>query len=301
MAQTSTRIDAHQHFWDFRQTEYPWIGEDMSVLRQDWQPQALLPELQRQGFDACIAVQARTRAIETDYLLSLASQHVWIAGVVGWVDLRADDLAQRLEPWQEHRKLRGFRHPLQDEPEAAAFMNDIRFRQGVESLQARGLVYDVLVLSHQLDAAVAFCAALDTHWLVLDHLGKPAIRAGTHDHVEWRRRIQPLRGMPHVVCKVSGLVTEADRGAGVLDESEIRRHLDTALEVFGAERLIYGSDWPVCLLSASYPTVCRIVRDWARALSPGEQDALWGGTAARTYGLQREISAAENSGVASWT
>jgi L-fuconolactonase len=300
MAQTLTRIDAHQHFWEFRQTEYPWIGEDMRVLRQDWQPQALLPELHRQRLDACIAVQARTRAIETDYLLSLASQHDWIAGVVGWIDLRADDLARHLERWHEHKKLRGFRHPLQDEPEAAAFMNDVRFRQGVERLQAQGYVYDVLVLSHQLDAAVAFCAALDTHWLVLDHLGKPAIRAGAHDHVEWRRRIEPLRGMPHVVCKVSGLVTEADRGAGVFDESEIRRHLDMALEIFGAERLMYGSDWPVCLLSASYSRVCQIVRDWCQALSPGEQDALWGGTAARTYGLHREISATYTLGVASW-
>ena len=300
MAPNFTRIDAHQHFWEFRQTEYPWIDEHMRVLRQDWQPRTLLPELQAQRFGACIAVQARTQSLETDYLLSLAARHDWIAAVVGWVDLREDGLAHRLEHWQAQPKLRGFRHPLQDEPAAAAFMKDGRFRRGLEKLQAQGYVYDVLVRQNQLDDAVALCAELDAHWMVLDHLGKPAIRVRAHDRQAWLSGIRPLRDMPHVVCKVSGLVTEADQGAGMFDEGAIRRHLDGALQVFGAERLMFGSDWPVCLLSAPFSRVCQIVSDWARSLSPSEQAALWGGTAARTYALHPKAGVPFAAGVRSW-
>jgi L-fuconolactonase len=279
-----TRIDAHQHFWHFRAEEYPWIDEHMSTLRRDRLPDALQIELHREAFDGCIAVQARTRPEETDYLLGFAARCDWIAAVVGWIDLRADDIAKQLEGRQGQRKVRGFRHPLQDEPDSEAYMNDARFRRGLQCLQARGYVYEVLVRQSQLDAAVAMCAEVDAHWLVLDHLGKPSIREG--DHAAWARSIQPLRHMPHVVCKLSGLVTEADRGDGRISDGEIRPYLDAAVEIFGTERLLYGSDWPVCLLSASYARVHGIIHDWAQRLSPSEQAALWGGTALRTYGLQ---------------
>jgi L-fuconolactonase len=298
MPQKPQRIDAHQHFWHFRPSAYPWIGADMDALRRDRLPECLLPELRRTGIDASIAVQARTDAAETDYLLSLAEQFDWIAGVVGWVDLRADDLPQRLERWQDRRNLLGFRHALQDEPQSTAFMADERFRRGIARLQELGYAYDLLIRSHQLTDTAALCAAVDAHWLVLDHLGKPAIRDGRHD--EWRRDIEPLRSMPHVVCKLSGLVTEADLGGGSFDHREIRRYLDSALEIFGAERLMYGSDWPVCQLSASYATVYGIVADWGRALSPGERSALWGGTAARIYALRSAAPANGNWGADSW-
>ena len=281
-----SRIDAHQHFWHFRAEEYPWIGEHMSALRRDLLPDALQIELRREAFDGCIAVQARTRREETDYLLDFAGRCDWIAGVVGWIDLRMENIREQLEGWQGQLKLRGFRHPLQDEPEYEAYMNDACFRRGVKYLQARGYVYDVLVRQSQLDAAVPMCADLDAHWLVLDHLGKPSIRDG--DHAAWTRRMQPLRHMPHVVCKLSGLVTEADRGGGRISDGEIRPYLDTALEIFGSERLLFGSDWPVCLLSAPYARVHGIIRDWAQRLSPTEQAALWGGTALRTYGLHSQ-------------
>jgi L-fuconolactonase len=298
MAQNPQRVDAHQHFWHFRPSDYPWIDPDMTALRRDWLPEGLLPELRRAGLDASIAVQARTEAAETDYLLSLAERFDWIAGAVGWVDLRADDLPHQMERWKDRRKLLGFRHALQDEPQAAAFMEDKRFRRGIAHLQQLGYAYDLLIRSHQLAEAVALCAALDAHWLVLDHLGKPAIRDGRHD--EWRRDIEPLRSMPHVVCKLSGLVTEADVGGGTFDCREIRRYLDTALEIFGAERLLYGSDWPVCLLSAPYTAVYGIVADWTAALSPGEQSALWGGTAARIYDLPSAAPASGNLGASAW-
>jgi L-fuconolactonase len=292
MTQNPQRIDAHQHFWHFRPREYPWIGSQMDPLRRDRLPEDLLPELRRAGLDASIAVQARTDSAETDYLLALAESFDWVAGVVGWVDLRADDLPQRLERWRDRRKLLGFRHTLQDE--ATGFMADERFRRGTVHVQKLGYVYDLLIRSHQFTDAVALCAALDKHWLVLNHLGKPPIRERRHD--EWRRDIEPMRSMPHVACKLSGLVTEADGGEGSFDVREIRRYLDTALEVFGVERLLYGSDWPVCLLSAPYDRVYGIVADWAAALSRDEQSALWGATAARVYALPSAAPASSRIG-----
>jgi L-fuconolactonase len=299
MPESPARIDAHQHFWEFRQADYPWIGEHMPVLRRDWQPQALLPELQRHRLDACIAVQARMQAVETDYLLGLADHHPWIAGVIGWVDLRADDLPRRLDAWHGRPRLRGFRHALQDEPDAAAVMNDGRFLAGVKTLQSRGLIYEVLVLQHQLDDAVKFCGDLDGHWLILDHLGKPAIRE--HGLDAWRRQMRPLAGMPHVMAKLSGLVTEADRGGGSIDTGKIRAYLDSALELFGAERLMFGSDWPVCLLSASYAAVWQIMADWSAKLSATEQTDLWGGTAQRAYSLTSIACFDAVEGVSPWT
>lgn len=277
------RIDAHQHFWHFREAEYPWIAQDMRALRQDQLPETLHMELRRAAIDASIAVQARNTPAETDYLLALAANNHWIAAVIGWVELRADDLAQQLERWRGQPKLRGFRHTLQDEPDAAAYMNEARFQRGLKYLQAHNYVYEVLVRAPQLPAAVAMCAQLNAHWLVLDHLGKPAIRH--RDHAAWASSIEPLRHMPHVACKISGLVTEADRGDGSMVDHEILTYLDTALEIFGPERLAFGSDWPVCLLSGPYAKVHDIIRDWSQRLSPNEQAALFGGTAMRIYGL----------------
>lgn len=280
------RIDAHQHFWHFHEVEYSWIGPHMKVLRRHLLPETLQAELLREAIDASIAVQARNTPVETDYLLGFAARCPWIAAVIGWVELKADDVARRLERWQDQPKLRGFRHTLQDEPDAEAYMNDPSFQAGIAHLQSKGYVYEVLVRAPQLSAAVAMCGRLDSHWLVLDHLGKPAIR--DRDHLRWARSIEPLRHMRHVICKLSGLVTEADRGDGSIEAAELTPYLDTALEIFGAQRLAYGSDWPVCLLSASYARVHGIIRDWSQKLSPQEQSALWGGTACRVYGLNTD-------------
>ncbi|HKE95096.1 MAG TPA: amidohydrolase family protein [Povalibacter sp.] len=277
------RIDAHQHFWQFEPREYPWMNADMEVLRRDWMPGDLRPLLEQQRLDHCIAVQARAGEGETDFLLTLATQHPWIAGVVGWVDLRADDLERRLERWQESTTLVGFRHQLQDETNVSAFTADAAFRRGIRLLQRRQFTYDVLVYAHQLAAVTPFCAQSTQHWLVLDHLGKPAIR--NLDHSTWRRDLQSLASMPHVLCKVSGLVTEALDAAGQLNIDHLRRYLDTALELFGPQRLMFGSDWPVCLLAAPYARVAALIDGWSAQLSPEERSAIWGGTAARAYSL----------------
>jgi L-fuconolactonase len=283
------RIDAHQHFWRYRREDYPWMDERMHALQRDWLPLDLRPLLDAHRIDACIAVQARADEQETDFLLGLAADHPWIAAVVGWVDLRAGDLAQRLERWQHAGRLAGFRHLLQDESDVAATLADSAFQRGVALLQARGRIYEVLVRASQLADVPAFCARHDRHWLVLDHLGKPAI-GGAHD-ADWQRDMRRLAAMPHVVCKLSGLVTEVV-GPGV-DEAQLHACLDQALAWFGAHRLMFGSDWPVCLLKEPYAEVYSIVQRWAARLGADEQQALWGGTAARCYGLQADPDGSE--------
>jgi len=276
------RIDAHQHFWRYRAEDYPWMGDGMEVLQQDYLPQHLRPHLDAHGFDGCIAVQARAADIETDFLLELACEHDWIAAVIGSVDLRAGDLERRLALWSGQSKLAGFRHLLQDEADVPACLADAAFNRGVATLQAWGRVYEVLVRAPQLGDVPAFCARHDQHWLVLDHLGKPAL-GGKRD-AQWREYLRQLAAQPHVLCKLSGLVTEV--GERAVDASELHRYLDVALELFGAHRLMFGSDWPVCLLKAEYAEVFGIVEQWAAGLSADEQAALWGGTAARCYGLR---------------
>ena len=284
------RVDAHQHFWRYRAQDYPWMGEGMDVLRRDWLPADLHPLLARNGFDACIAVQARQSEAETDFLLALAHEHDFIAAVIGWVDLRARDLDLHLERWTGDAILAGFRHLLQDEANVRAWLGDAAFNRGVAALQKKGYVYEVLVHAAQLGDVPAFCARHDQHWLVLDHLGKPAI--GGEDHTAWRTQLQAFAPMRHVLCKLSGLVTEVRTAA--IDVGEIERHLDIALDVFGVERVMFGSDWPVCLLRADYAEVYEIVARWAEQLSLAEQGHLFGGNAVRCYALRPLLSARQH-------
>ncbi|KWI28262.1 amidohydrolase family protein [Burkholderia stagnalis] len=284
------RIDSHQHFWRYRADDYPWIGAGMDVLARDRLPHELRPLLQAHALDASIAVQARAGRDETAFLLDLARDDARIAAVVGWEDLRSPQLAQRIAEWGSP-KLRGFRHQVQDEGDVASFVAHPDFNRGVAWLQAHGYVYDVLVFQRQLPDVRAFCARHDAHWLVLDHLGKPALAEFDRDdtvYARWRDALQALGALPHVACKLSGLVTEADwrRGLCARDLAQIERALDTALACFGPQRLMFGSDWPVCLLAASYREVAGLVERWAATrLSAAEQEAVWGGTAARCYGV----------------
>jgi L-fuconolactonase len=277
------RIDAHQHFWRYEPAGYGWISAGMPALRRDWLPQDLEPLLDAQRMDACIAVQARADESENVFLLDLAQRHPRIAAVVGWVDLLGADVDERLAHWGAQPRFRGVRHLLQDDPDVASTLADARFHRGIAAVQARGLVYQLLVRGpEQLAHLPAFCARHERHWLVLDHLGKPRIGGAGED--DWRRQLHALGASAHVLCKLSGLVTEVV-GTDV-NRDVLFRHLDTALEAFGPDRLMFGSDWPVCLLRADYAEVAALVRDWARRLSNDEQGLLWGGTAVRCYGLR---------------
>ncbi|MET0534132.1 MAG: amidohydrolase family protein [Steroidobacter sp.] len=277
------RVDSHMHFWRFDPTQYSWIGAQMDVLRRDRLPDEAWPLLTSRNIDRCVAVQARMSEQETDFLLGLASGYSWIAAVIGWVDLCDERLSQRLERWAGSKRLAGFRHILQNDPNAGALVDGVAFRRGVGLLQSRRMIYEVLVTADQLSVVTDFCRHANNHWLVLDHLGKPDIRKRRFDG--WLRDVKPIAALPHMVCKLSGLVTEANDARGNFDVDHLRDYLDAALDLFGAQRLMFGSDWPVCLLAASYERVAEIVEDWSSRLSPSDRESIWGDTATRVYGI----------------
>lgn len=288
------KIDTHQHFWRYAAQDFPWISADMPSLQKDCSPSDVAPALQAAGVDAVVAVQARSNSAETDYLLGLAKVNPQIVGVVGWTDLCAANVAQTLDTYADQPLLKGFRHILQDEPELGTFMRKPDFSRGVKAVQQRGLVYDVLVFERQISAVVDFCSRHNGHWLVLDHVGKPAIRdwRGSNDSSRWLSSLRALASMPHVVCKLSGLVTEAHWPCGNTvqpqDAKTMLECFDRALELFGPNRILYGSDWPVCQLAAPYEAVHGLAERWANTrLTRQEQNAFWSANAQRCYDLKR--------------
>jgi L-fuconolactonase len=271
------RLDTHQHFWKYSPEEYGWIGPEMSFLRRDFLPGELAPEMERYGWEGGIAVQARQTEAETAWLLELAEHHPLIAGVVGWLDLRSPDLGRSLEQWGGHRRLCGLRHIAQDE--APGFLLRSDFQRGIGQLAAWGLSYDLLVYAPQLSEAAELARRFPSQAFVLDHLGKPDIRGGGWQ--AWREALLPFGELEHVCAKLSGLLTQADWG--IWRPADFHPYLETALEVFGPRRLMMGSDWPLCLLSASYPEAMNIVSAFISRLSAREQALILGGTGEAFY------------------
>lgn len=294
------KVDTHQHYWRYEPAAFPWINAGMPALQRDCLPADVVPAMQAAGVDAVVAVQARSAAVETDYLLGLAKTHPQIVGVVGWTDLTAPGVEEALDRYGQQPLLKGFRHILQDEPQLPALIRNPDFSRGVKALQKRSLVYDVLVFDRQISTVVEFCSRHSDHWLVLDHLGKPCIRdwtARSEVPGRWLASMRALAAMPHVVCKFSGLVTEADwaAGNGVLptDAKVMLECFDRALELFGPNRILYGSDWPVCQLAASYEAVHGLAQRWANTrLTLQEQNAFWYANAERCYQLHLAATAA---------
>jgi L-fuconolactonase len=277
------RIDAHQHFWRYDAGEYAWISEALSPLRRDFLPQDLGPLLRSRGLDGCVAVQARQTVAESDWLLELADAAPFVRGVVGWVDLRDGGAAAELARLATHPRFVGVRHIAQDEPDDG-FLARPDFVAGVAKLAAHGLRYDLLVYERQLPAAIELATTLPEQPFVLDHIGKPRIADGARE--PWAGHLVELARRDNVACKLSGIVTEAAWDAWTLHA--LRPYLDTALEAFGPDRLMFGSDWPVCLLAGGYDEVHELVENWSAALSAAERAALFGGNAARFYGLTEE-------------
>jgi len=275
------RIDAHQHFWRYDAARYRWIDESMTRLQQDFLPEDLAPQLAQHQLQGSIAVQARQCVAETQQLLQWAQQQP-ATQVVGWIDVTATDLAEQLAAMQ-HPLLRGFRHQVQDEHDPAAWLQQSRVANGISQLQQRDYVWEMLVTWRHLSDATRFAGQHDRHWLVLDHLGKPNIARGAET---WGEQVAALAAMPHVVCKLSGLVTEVAHGQW--HSAQLRPFIDEALARFGPQRLMFGSDWPVCLLSAEYHAVMQLIEDAIAELSADEQAAIWGNTAARVYSLTGE-------------
>lgn len=287
------KIDTHQHYWRYQAEEFPWISADMQALRRDCLPADNAAAMQAAGVTGVVAVQARTLVQETDFLLQLANQNPTVLGVVGWADLAGPDLDPQLERWCANPAFKGLRHVLQDEPDVPAWVNAPAHQAGMQALQRRGLVYDVLVFAHQLPDVIDFCRRHDKHHLVLDHVAKPALRnwaQGEAVQKHWRTGLRELAAMPHVLCKLSGLVTEADwsgrRGLSFEDGVNILACFDEALAAFGPSRLMFGSDWPVCQLASPYDEVHGLAASWAASrLSAQEQQAFWADNAVRCYGL----------------
>ena len=271
-------IDTHQHFWRYEAVEYGWIDDSMSAIRRDFLPRDAKCEMDRAGVRGSIAVQARQTLDETRWLLDLAHEHRFIQGVVGWIDLQQDVDAQ-LASFADQRALVGVRHIVQDEPDG--FLERPALLAGMARLEPAGLAYDILVYARQLPQAIAFARHFPRQRLVLDHLGKPDVRGGGFD--QWQRSIRELAALSHVCCKLSGLVTEADWRKWT--PGQLRPYLDTALDAFGPDRIMIGSDWPVCLVAASYADVIGLVRDAIGEYSVAEQQRMLAGTAADFWNL----------------
>jgi L-fuconolactonase len=272
------RIDAHQHFWNYRPDTHGWIDDSMAALRRDFLPGDLEPELRDAGFDASIVVQAQQNVEETEWLLGLADAHPRVACVVGWVDLRAPAPRDDLRRLSAHPKLRGVRHVVQDEPDDR-FMLGPEFVRGIAALAEFNLVYDLLVYPRQLPAAIELTRAFPEQRFVLDHIGKPAIRDGAID--AWARSIAALARQRNVYCKLSGMVTEADWSAWTPED--LAPYIQTVFDWFEPERVMIGSDWPVCLLAGSYEKVIGATMRHVSRLSDRDRDAVLGETAARVY------------------
>ncbi len=276
------RVDSHQHFWRYSADQYPWIPAG-SPLQRDWLP-ADLAELQRPpGFDGSIAVQARQSLAESHWLLGLADADPRIRGVVGWVDLQDDRVEDSLAELSAHPKFVGVRHVVQDEPDDR-FLLRPAFRRGVARLKGFGLRYDLLIYPRQLPAALEFVRQFPEQPFVLDHMAKPFIRDGTLS--PWREQIRELAQFPNVCCKISGMVTEANHARWTPED--FRPYLDVVFAAFGEDRLMFGSDWPVCLLAGDYGQVHRLAADYVTGVakfSAAAQAKFFGGNCARFYGV----------------
>ena len=274
------RLDSHQHFWRYHPAQYPWMTDQMRVLRRDYLPADLEPLLDSVGFDGSIAVQARQTIEETEWLLQLAETHDRIKGVVGWVDLRSPKLRQQLARFGRHPKLVGVRHVVQDEPDDE-FMLQPEFRRGIGQLREFDLTYDLLLFPRHLPVATKLVAEFPNQPFVLDHIAKPAICDGQIS--PWRENLRQLSRFSNVCCKLSGMVTEAKWKQWQPDD--FRPYLDVVLDCFGPDRLMIGSDWPVCTLSGDYAATMRIVTEYLDQLPPHSRTSILGEVCARFYKL----------------
>ena len=273
------RIDSHQHFWKFNPVRHEWIDSSMQNIAKDFLPKDLKPLLETNLMDGCIAVQADQSETETEFLLGLAEENSFIKGVVGWVDLSAEDLSQRLEVFSKNTLFKGVRHILQAEKEG--FMLKDSFLRGISELKNFNLTYDILIYPNQLEEARVLIEKNPDQSFVLDHLAKPYIKRQKIKN--WASDIKELAKYKNVYCKLSGMVTEADWNHWQFED--FKKYLSIAFETFGNDRLMFGSDWPVCLLAGSYQHVVKIIDLFIEDLNPEEKNNIMGGNACNFYNL----------------
>lgn len=273
-------IDAHQHFWKFDPVRDNWITDDMQVLKRDFLPVHLEPILKEFHFSGSVVVQSDQSEKENEFQLSNAEQYPFIKGVVGWVNLHAADIEDRLAYYKSFNKLKGFRHILQGELQRD-FMLNPAFKNGISRLKKFGFTYDLLILPDQLEFAKMLVAAYPDQPFVIDHIAKPFIK--DKKTTAWKKAIQEIALHKNVWCKISGLVTEADLQNWKTED--FAPYINVIVEAFGTDRIMFGSDWPVCLLAANYGEIKNIVDDYFLSFSLTEQEAFFGGNAINFYKL----------------
>ncbi len=273
-------IDSHQHFWKYDPVKHSWIDDDMARIRKSFMPEDLKLIYAENGVDGCVAVQADQSLDETDFLLGLAKENDFIKGVVGWVDLRSEDVEQELEKYSSEEKIKGYRHIVQGEPDHN-FLLRADFLRGIALLEKFECTYDILIFPHQLGASLEFVRRFPKQQFVVDHIAKPYIKDGYFDG--WAVLMKELAKHENVHCKLSGMITEADYNNWT--PKQIEPYMNVVLEAFGADRLMYGSDWPVCLVAGSYAQVKNLVTDFISTLSQEEQSRIMGTNARDFYKL----------------
>jgi L-fuconolactonase len=274
------KIDSHHHFWKYNPEEYSWIGDAMTAIRRDFLPEHLKQEIDKAGIDGVVSVHARQSLAETEWLLDLASRYEFIRAIVGWVPLIEAGLPAVLERLASHAKLKAVRHVLHDEPDDRYMLRD-DFNRGIRALGRFGLAYDVLIFERHLPQTIEFVDLHPNQVFIVDHIAKPRIRDGVLS--PWRENVQELAKRENVYCKISGVVTEVDYRRWT--EAELQPYLETVLEAFGPNRLMFGSDWPVCLVACDYTRWFGIVSRSIGKLSPDEQEMVLGRTATWAYRL----------------
>ncbi len=271
-------IDSHQHFWKYDPVKHSWINDEMSVLQQDYLPSDLKTIYKEANIDGCIAVQADQSEKETDFLLDLAKKNDFIKGIVGWVDLRSDTLEDRLKHYSNYKIIKGFRHVVQDEPDPD-FIIGAQFKKGIALLNQYGFAYDILIFPHQLEASLKLIEEFPEHRFVIDHIAKPKIKDQIVDG--WQTTIQAIAKHKNVYCKVSGMVTEADWINW--RHEDFVPYLDIIFKAFGNDRIMYGSDWPVCLLGGNYSKVKGIIDQYISYFSEEDKQKIMGRNAIQFY------------------
>jgi L-fuconolactonase len=274
------RIDSHNHFWKFDPVRDSWITAGMSAIQRDFLPDDFWPLLSQYNFDGCVVVQSDQSTEENVFQLKNADENDFIKGVVGWVDLRHEKLESKLAWYQSFNKMKGFRHILQSETDRALMLTPA-FRRGIGLLAKYGFTYDILIYPDQLPFAARLVAEFPGQKFVIDHLAKPPIKNG--DMETWKKDIVALGRFENVYCKISGMVTEADWKNWKL--KDFKPYIDVVVESFGPNRIMYGSDWPVCLVASTYDDMLGIVKRYFTSFSVHEQQLFFGGNATRFYNL----------------
>jgi L-fuconolactonase len=274
-------IDAHQHFWQYDPLRHSWITDSMSNLKRDFLPVDLEGELQQNGVDGTVAVQAETSLCETEFLLQLGAASKNILAVVGWIDLTSPSVVEQLCAYKSRAKLCGFRHVVQDEPDDRHLLRE-DVQRGIRAVGDAGFTYDLLLYPRQLPAAIELAARCPNQKFVLDHCAKPFIKSRQFE--PWATDISELAKFPHVFCKLSGLITEANWHSW--RPTDLRPYLDLVVEAFTPSRLMFGSDWPVCLLAGDYRTVKNSIEIYAQQFSNEDRALIFGEVAAKFYGIK---------------